>query len=402
GRDHHRDSHAGHRGLVVRLREVQPPPGGLGDGRRLRARAHRERCVRRRADRPHAHGLHAAARDRGRGSAARAAAGGGRDRRGGRAGGRGHVAAGRPQRVRRLQAPPRARAVPAGTGAGRGMTFGSIEDVEAALAGQGYLADRGLATAVFLAATLEQPLLLEGEAGVGKTEVARALSGALGARLIRLQCHEGIDVHHALYDWDYPRQLLALRAAEGGVDEGELFSRRFLLRRPLLDALEAEADEPVVLLIDEIDRADDEFEAFLLEFLADFAVTIPELGTITAARRPVVILTSNRTRELHDALKRRCLYHWIDYPDPARERAIVHARIPGVPEAVATRVVAAIGRLRDQGDLYKLPGVGETLVWAQALLALGPEADLNETLGTALKVHEDVVRVRERGVLEGV
>jgi MoxR-like ATPase len=249
---------------------------------------------------------------------------------------------------------------------------------------------------------LEQPLLVEGEAGVGKTEVARALAGALEARLIRLQCHEGIDVHHAVYDWDYPRQLLALRAAESGIDEGELFSRRFLLRRPLLDALEASDERPVVLLIDEIDRADDEFEAFLLEFLSDFAVTIPELGTILARRPPIVVLTSNRTRELHDALKRRCLYHWIDYPEPERERAIVKARVPGVPEEIAARVVVAVRRLREQGDLYKLPGVGETLVWAQALLALGEGASLDETLGVALKVHEDVVRVRELGVLDGV
>jgi MoxR-like ATPase len=276
----------------------------------------------------------------------------------------------------------------------------SVDGVGKALAGEGYLADRPLALAVNLAVVLEQPLLLEGEAGVGKTEVARALAASSGARLIRLQCHEGIDLHHAVYDWDYPRQLLALRAAEGGVDEGELFSRRFLLRRPLLDALEN--DGHVVLLIDEIDRADDEFEAFLLEFLSDFAVTIPELGTIAARQRPVVVLTSNRTRELHDALKRRCLYHWIDYPSPEREREIVHARIPGVPEAIAARVVAAVGRLREHGDLYKLPGVGETLVWAQALLALGDDGDLDETLGAALKVHEDVVRVRERRVLEGV
>ncbi|HET9124378.1 MAG TPA: MoxR family ATPase, partial [Solirubrobacteraceae bacterium] len=241
---------------------------------------------------------------------------------------------------------------------------------------------------------------LEGEAGVGKTEVARALAAATGARLIRLQCHEGIDLHHAVYDWDYPRQLLALRAAEGGVDEGELFSRRFLLRRPLLEALEAE--DEVVLLIDEVDRADDEFEAFLLEFLSDFAVTIPELGTVSARRRPLVVLTSNRTRELHDALKRRCLYEWIDYPDPDREREIVHARLPEVPDEIAARVVGAVARLREQGDLYKQPGVGETIVWARALLALDGEASLEDTLGTVLKVHEDLVRVRERGVLEGV
>ena len=278
----------------------------------------------------------------------------------------------------------------------------SVESASAALAQQHYLADRPLALAVHLAVVLEQPLLLEGEAGVGKTEVARALSQALGARLIRLQCHEGIDLHHAVYDWDYARQLLALRAAESGVDEGELFARRFLLRRPLLEALEADPAQPTVLLIDEIDRADDEFEAFLLEFLSDFAVTIPELGTIQARRRPIVILTSNRTRELHDALKRRCLYHWIDYPGPEREREIVQARLPDVPERIAARVVEAVGKLREQGDLYKLPGVGETIVWAQALLSLGEEGDLEETLGVALKVHEDLVRVRERGVLEGV
>jgi len=279
------------------------------------------------------------------------------------------------------------------------VTFAAVEDVERALVGVGYLPDRGLATAVFLAATLEQPLLLEGEAGVGKTEVARALAEAQGARLIRLQCHEGIDLHHAVYDWDYQRQLLAIRAAEAGAEARELFGREFLLRRPLLEALEHDGG-PAVLLIDEIDRADDEFEAFLLEFLADFAITIPELGTITARRRPLVVLTSNRTRELHDALKRRCLYHWIDYPTREREAEIVRTRLPDAPEAIVRRVCAAVARLRRE-ELYKVPGVGETITWARALLALDPEADLEATLGVALKVREDLARVRERGVLEG-
>ena len=236
---------------------------------------------------------------------------------------------------------------------------------------------------------------------MGKTEVAKALAAATGSRLIRLQCHEGIDLHHALYDWDYPRQLLHLRAAAGeGVSgepaSGELYSERFLLRRPLLDALEASG--PVVLLIDEVDRADDEFEAFLLEFLSDFQVSIPELGTITAKRRPLVVVTSNRTRELHDALKRRCLYHWIDYPDSLREAAIVHARLPGVPDEVAMRVCQAVARLRDE-ELYKLPGVGETIAWARALLALDDQHALEDTLGVVLKVHEDIESVRARGVL---
>jgi MoxR-like ATPase len=280
------------------------------------------------------------------------------------------------------------------------VQFSTTEEVAGTLAGEGYLADRALATSVYLAAALEQPLLLEGEAGVGKTEVARALARARGARLIRLQCHEGIDLHHAVYDWDYQRQLLAIRAAEAGAESRELFGREFLLRRPLLEALESDADE-TVLLIDEVDRADDEFEAFLLEFLSDFAITIPELGTVTARRRPLVVLTSNRTRELHDALKRRCLYHWIDYPSLQREAEIVRARLPGVPEAVAERVCEAVARLRAE-ELYKLPGVGETITWARALLALDAEGDLESTLGVALKVREDIDRVIDRGVLRGV
>ncbi|MGI8439559.1 MAG: AAA family ATPase [Thermoleophilaceae bacterium] len=279
--------------------------------------------------------------------------------------------------------------------------FSSVAAVQEALGAERYLADRALATSVYLATVLEQPLLLEGEAGVGKTEVAKALASAASARLIRLQCHEGIDLHQALYDWDYQRQLLAIRSAEvaaAGAPTGRLFSREFLLRRPLLEALEHEG--PVVLLIDEIDRADDEFEAFLLEFLSDFQVTIPELGTVEAHGRPLVVLTSNRTRELHDALKRRCLYHWIDYPSPEREQEIVRARLPGVPEDIAVRVCRAVARLREE-DLYKLPGVGETISWAQALLAL-EGAELEDTLGVALKVREDIDRVSEGRMLEGV
>jgi len=282
------------------------------------------------------------------------------------------------------------------------MNFESIDELESGLAQASYLTDRGLATAIYLALRLEKPLLLEGEAGVGKTEAAKAAAAALDAPLIRLQCYEGLDVAHAVYEWNYARQLLHIRAAqEGTVDEAELFGREFLIRRPVLEALESERRS--VLLIDEIDRADEEFEAFLLEVLSDFQVTIPELGeTISAGRRPLVILTSNRTRELHDALKRRCLYHWIDYPSRAREADIVRARVPGVAEEVAERVCDAVARLRGV-ELYKLPGVGETIAWAQALIALGgPNGDLDDTLGVALKVREDLERVRELGVLEGV
>jgi len=269
-----------------------------------------------------------------------------------------------------------------------------VDAVAAALAGQGYLADRALATSIHLARTLQLPLLLEGEAGVGKTEVARALAAATGAELVRLQCHEGVDIHHALYDWDHARQLLALR----GEEDLDLWSERFLLERPLLHALRASG--PVVLLIDEIDRADDAFEAFLLELLSDFAVSIPELGTVRAQHPPLVILTSNRTRELHDALKRRCLYHWIDYPAPERELEIVRVRAPDVADGIARRVCGAVARLRGE-ELYKLPGVGETIAWARALGALGEDAAPDEALGAVLKVREDLDRVRALGVLDG-
>src|ERR671929_2030542 len=269
------------------------------------------------------------------------------------------------------------------------MTPQSVDELSQALREHAYLADRGLATVLHLSLALEKPLLLEGEAGVGKTELAKVLAAVTGGRLIRLQCYEGIDVAHALYDWSYTRQLLYIRTLEAAQAIGgkerlhELFGPEFLERRPLLDAIENSDPQPPVLLIDEIDRADDEFEAFLLELLSDFQVTIPEIGTITARARPRVVLTSNRTRELHDALKRRCLYHWIDYPAPEREAAIVRARLPGVPEDIAMRVVDAVARLRST-ELYKLPGVGETIAWAQALDALGA-TDLDATLGVALK-----------------
>lgn len=277
------------------------------------------------------------------------------------------------------------------------MAFTTIDDLELALRDADYLPDRGLATALFLSTRLQKPLLLEGEAGVGKTEAAKALARALPARLIRLQCYEGLDIAHAVYEWNYSRQLLHIRAAqEGAVDEEELFGPEFLIRRPLLEAIESE--EPVVLLIDEIDRADEEFEAFLLEILSDFQITIPEIGTIAAKRRPSVILTSNRTRELHDALKRRCLFHWIGHPALEREIEIVVLRVPGIPERLAAQAARFVRGLRGL-ELAKPPGVAETIDWAQALAALGREeldAEIVEqTLGSVLKYHEDLETVRD-------
>jgi MoxR-like ATPase len=274
---------------------------------------------------------------------------------------------------------------------------GTIAELEDALRRARYLPERGLATALHLALTLQKPLLLEGEAGVGKTEAAKALATLGDARLIRLQCYEGLDVAHAVYEWNYPRQLVHIRAAqEGTVSEDELFGPKFLIRRPLLDAIES--SDPVVLLIDEIDRADDEFEAFLLEVLSDFQITIPEIGTVRATRRPTVVLTSNRTRELHDALKRRCLYHWIGHPSLEREVEIVKLRVPGVPERLAAQAAAFVQGLR-RLDLAKPPGVAETIDWAQALAALGREeldaTVVEETLGAVLKYHEDLLAVQD-------
>ena len=276
-----------------------------------------------------------------------------------------------------------------------------VPTLQAALEQRAYLADRGLATALHLALQLGRPLLLEGDAGVGKTELAKVLAVVLDARLVRLQCHEGLDRSQALYAWDHPRQLLHLRALEASGErpadhESELYTERFLLARPLLQTLRL--GERAVLLVDEIDRADDEFEAFLLEVLGDFQVSIPELGTIAAVSPPVVLLTSNRTRELSDALKRRCLYHWIDHPDRMRETAIVRARAPEVPDAVARRVAGVVARLRELG-LYKPPGVAETIDWARVLAATDGEAVLDrdtllDTLGVVLKDHDDMIAVR--------
>src|SRR4051812_5316853 len=277
------------------------------------------------------------------------------------------------------------------------MEFASIDELDSALAQASYLADRGLATALYLSLKLEKPLLLEGEAGVGKTEAAKAIAVAVGAPLIRLQCYEGLDIAHAVYEWNYARQLLHIRAAQAGtVDEEELFGREFLIRRPVLEAIESE--QRVLLLIDEIDRADEEFEAFLLEVLSDFQVTVPELGTISATERPYVILTSNRTRELHDALKRRCLYHWIGHPSVAREIEIVELRVPGVPERLAEQAARFAAELRSL-DLQKPPGLAETIDWVQALTALGQQElqveQVHATLGTLLKYHDDLLTIRD-------
>ncbi|MGK2947081.1 MAG: AAA family ATPase [Acidimicrobiales bacterium] len=293
---------------------------------------------------------------------------------------------------------------------GRGVA--DVAEVEAALAEQAYLADEGLATSIFLALRLERPLLLEGEAGVGKTEVAKALARWTGGRLIRLQCYEGLDVAQAVYEWDHARQLLHLRAAEAtgaaGRDiealEDELYTERFLVRRALLEAIApTDGSGPPVLLIDELDRADDEFEAFLLEVLSEYAITIPELGTFRAEEPPIVVITSNRTRDVHDALKRRCLYHWVEHPDFDREVAIVRLRAPEVPERLARQVAAAVEGLRAEG-LYKPPGVAETIDWAQALATLGratlDEASVAATLGSVLKYREDQERVRGKGVAQ--
>ncbi|MEM8747008.1 MAG: MoxR family ATPase [Actinomycetota bacterium] len=283
-------------------------------------------------------------------------------------------------------------------------------DVSASLAEQGYLPDEGIATAVFLAMSLQRPLLLEGEAGVGKTELAKALAASTGGELIRLQCYEGIDVAQAVYDWDYSRQLLHLRAAEATGEtagrsadelESELYGDRFLVKRALLRAIQPVEGPPPVLLIDEVDRADDEFEAYLLEVLSDYQVTVPEVGTFRADRPPLVVLTSNRTRDVHDALKRRCLYHWVEHPGFEREVSIVKLRVPEVSDDLARQVAAAVEAMRDL-NLYKPPGVAETIDWAAALGRLGAskldENLVTNTLGTVLKYREDHQRVDESGI----
>jgi MoxR-like ATPase len=278
----------------------------------------------------------------------------------------------------------------------------TVADTAKLLADQGYIADLELATTVHLALAMRRPLFLEGEPGTGKTEIAKVLAAGLGRRLVRLQCYDGMDLSAAAYEWDHARQLMAIRLAEaaGRTDSGELasdiYTRKYLLARPLLSAIDPDLP-PAVLLIDELDRADEPFEAFLLELLADFQITVPEFGTMRAKTMPAVVITSNRTREVHDAIRRRCLYHWVDYPDAARERAILAAKAPDVPAHLSAQVVAFVQRLRS-GDLFKLPGVAETIDWAQALTylnqkELGPAA-VDETLGVLLKYQDDIAKVR--------
>ena len=290
----------------------------------------------------------------------------------------------------------------------------SIDETLALLSRAGYIADRALATVLFLSLKMGRPLFLEGEAGVGKTEIAKVLAGTLGRNLIRLQCYEGLDVSSAVYEWNYAAQMVEIRLAEaaGDVDRSSLsrdiFTDRFLIKRPILQALESDAAGPPVLLIDELDRADEAFEAFLLEVLADNQVTVPELGTIRAAQPPIVVVTTNRTREIHDALKRRCFYHWVDYPDAERELQIITTRVPGIRSRLAAEVVGFVQKLRGE-DLFKRPGVAETLDWAGALteldqIALDP-ATLTDTLGVLLKYQDDIARIegsRSRALLDEV
>lgn len=278
----------------------------------------------------------------------------------------------------------------------------SVDETARLLAGQGYIADRELATTVHLSLAMNRPLFLEGEPGTGKTEIAKVLAAGLGRRLVRLQCYDGMDLSAAAYEWDHARQLMAIRLAEAGgrTDRTELandiYTREFLQARPLLSAIDPDLP-PAVLLIDELDRADEPFEAFLLELLADFQITVPELGTVKAKTAPVVVLTSNRTREVHDAIRRRCLYHWVAYPDAARERAILSAKAPGVPARLAGQVVNFVQRLRNE-ELFKLPGVAETIDWAQALTYLNrselTSGDVDETLGVLLKYQDDIAKIK--------
>jgi MoxR-like ATPase len=279
------------------------------------------------------------------------------------------------------------------------LAIESIDDLLISLRERLYVAERGLATSIYLAYKLGRPLFLEGEAGVGKTEVAKMMADIFETELIRLQCYEGLDVHHAVYEWNYTRQMMNIRLVEARGDhisEAELFGREFLLRRPLLQAIEKSQDSQVVLLVDEIDRSDEEFEAFLLEVLSDFQITIPEIGTIKTQRPPFVVITSNRTREVHDALKRRCLYFWIDYPSFEKEFEIVRAKVPGAPETLARQITAFIQELREV-DLYKIPGVAETLDWTSALVTLDQKAlnpdIVEETLGVVLKYQDDIEKV---------